>query len=597
MTSNPVTPPLLRASYGLLLTVILCCFGTAHGWSQSSAAPLLVKVTDDKGAGVIGELKSETDDQLELIDLKTGKKLIYQKSALNDSRKGITDREAAATIGLPEFLVWKIRRVIPGGTLSGKIAQIDGSIVYVTLSAQTGLEKGQELFVYRGDQPIKHPDTGEVLGMQRRRTAKLIVTEALDKHSKTKLTGDLEVELQVGDTVEPANQSKPIAILPLVDLNGEIRAGGKKLGEDLTTGLIQGGVSVVERTLLAKVLVELGLQNTKVFDAEKMQKIGKQLGAFAILAGTLTASGYGSDVNLRLIRVETGEILFATRQNGPTPGPVVGFGQDTVIIESTTPRSAGVHVSSGNVSVMPTLPSSYQAGSNPPRCFELRTYYAAEGKLDELNNRFREHTCRLFKKHGIESLGYWLPLENPERKLIYILAYTSREAREKSWKAFLADPDWQAAYKASQKNGLLVTKMDSIFLSATDYSPAIKAAKAAAPRTFELRIYTATAGNLGALDSRFRDRTIKLFSKHGMEHIGYWYLMPEQKGAENTLIYLIAHRNKEAHDASFANFRVDPDWIAAKEASEKRVGGPLTEGGTAGVQSILMRPADYSPTR
>src|SRR5258708_5459308 len=86
-------------------------------------------------------------------------------------------------------------------------------------------------------------------------------------------------------------------------------------------------------------------------------------------------------------------------------------------------------------------------------CYELRTYYAAPGKLDELHARFRDHTCKLFEKHDIQNLGYWVPLDNSEIKLIYLLAYPSREARDKSWKAFMADPDWQAAYKASEANG------------------------------------------------------------------------------------------------------------------------------------------------
>jgi hypothetical protein len=125
------------------------------------------------------------------------------------------------------------------------------------------------------------------------------------------------------------------------------------------------------------------------------------------------------------------------------------------------------------------------AAEKDARCFEMRTYYAAEGKLDELNARFRDHTCKLFEKHGMENIGYWMPTENPDRKLIYILGYPSREAREKSWKAFMADPDWKAAAKASEANGKLVSKVESAFLSATDYSPAIKPAKAAAARTFE----------------------------------------------------------------------------------------------------------------
>ena len=76
-----------------------------------------------------------------------------------------------------------------------------------------------------------------------------------------------------------------------------------------------------------------------------------------------------------------------------------------------------------------------------------RVYYAAPGKLEELNTRFRDHTCKLFEKHGIVNLGYWTPIDNPENKLIYILAYPSREARETSWKKLMADPDWQTAHE------------------------------------------------------------------------------------------------------------------------------------------------------
>ncbi len=107
------------------------------------------------------------------------------------------------------------------------------------------------------------------------------------------------------------------------------------------------------------------------------------------------------------------------------------------------------------------------------RLFELRTYVTNDGKLDELHKRFREHTNRLFKKHGMELVGFWTPAEGEaaDNTLVYILAYPSREAREESWKAFLADPEWQAAYKASHANGPLVKQVKSQFLSPTDYSP------------------------------------------------------------------------------------------------------------------------------
>jgi hypothetical protein len=105
------------------------------------------------------------------------------------------------------------------------------------------------------------------------------------------------------------------------------------------------------------------------------------------------------------------------------------------------------------------------------RIFEMRTYFANEGKLEALHARFRDHTCKLFEKHGMTNIGYWVPVgDNPERKLVYLLAYPSKEAREASWKAFQADEDWKKAKAESEKNGVLVGKVDSVFLTGTDYS-------------------------------------------------------------------------------------------------------------------------------
>jgi hypothetical protein len=235
------------------------------------------------------------------------------------------------------------------------------------------------------------------------------------------------------------------------------------------------------------------------------------------------------------------------------------------------------------------------AAGKDTRCYEMRVYYAAPGKLDELNARFRDQTCKLFEKHGIANLAYWSPIDNPETKLIYMLAYPSREARETSWKEFMADPDWQAAYKASEANGKLVTKVESTFLTATDYSPEIKAATGAEPRVFELRTYTATPGKLDDLNSRFRDHTVKLFEKHGMTNFGYWTPMDKDKGAESTLVYILAHKSKEAAAASFKAFAQDPAWVAARKASEDKAGGSLTV--KDGVKSVYMVATDYSPTK
>jgi hypothetical protein len=229
------------------------------------------------------------------------------------------------------------------------------------------------------------------------------------------------------------------------------------------------------------------------------------------------------------------------------------------------------------------------------RCYELRTYYANEGRLDDLNTLFRDHVIKLFEKHGMTLVGFWMPLDNPDRKFYYMLSYPNREAREAAWKAFRADPEWKGANAAANKESKLLSKHDIIFLHATDYSPAIKPEAGTEPRVFELRTYTCTKGNLPRLHDRFRDHTMKLFTKHGMSHFGYWSLDDDQPAAADTLVYLLTHKSKDSCAASFKAFREDPDWIAAKDASEKAAGGSLTAPG--GVKSVLLGPTDYSPAK
>lgn len=118
-------------------------------------------------------------------------------------------------------------------------------------------------------------------------------------------------------------------------------------------------------------------------------------------------------------------------------------------------------------------PSDPQPAPAAPRFFELRIYTTHPGKLDALNKRFREHTNRLFQKHGMELIGYWTPADGPESEntLIYILAYPDRAAREKAWQGFLADDEWKKVYEESHRDGPIVAKVESKFMTATDYSP------------------------------------------------------------------------------------------------------------------------------
>ena len=106
------------------------------------------------------------------------------------------------------------------------------------------------------------------------------------------------------------------------------------------------------------------------------------------------------------------------------------------------------------------------------RVSELRTYTSPDGRLGDLQARFRNHTVKLFEKHGITSIGYFVPQDAPQSQntLIYVLAHKDRESAKQNWAAFQKYPDWQAAFKESQKNGPLQTQVQSVFMDPLDFS-------------------------------------------------------------------------------------------------------------------------------
>lgn len=135
--------------------------------------------------------------------------------------------------------------------------------------------------------------------------------------------------------------------------------------------------------------------------------------------------------------------------------------------------SISIIASAQNAPAPPTIAPSPSLAPDS-RCFEIRTYVAAPGKLEELHARFRNHTMKLFKKHGMEVVGFWGPTDKEkgsENTLVYVMVFPSREARDKAWRAFASDPEWQKARAESEKNGKLTDKVESVILGATDYSP------------------------------------------------------------------------------------------------------------------------------
>jgi NIPSNAP len=270
--------------------------------------------------------------------------------------------------------------------------------------------------------------------------------------------------------------------------------------------------------------------------------------------------------------------------------------------------------------VVLALAGTLPAAEKETRLFELRVYYAVKGKLDNVNARFRDHTVKLFEKHGITNIGYWVPIDNPDERLIYVIAHKDLESRNKSFASFGADPEWKKAAADSEKDGKIVSKIDYFLLTATDFSPTIAASKKDGERVFELRTYITPAKGVDAINARFRDHTVKLFEKHGMTNVAYWNLASSDKSTVEkvlracspfekaqaeadgkadakpvSLIYLLSHASSDAAKKSFDAFRQDPDWVKARTASEVKAGGSLTV--KDGVKSLFLKPTDYSPTK
>ncbi len=109
---------------------------------------------------------------------------------------------------------------------------------------------------------------------------------------------------------------------------------------------------------------------------------------------------------------------------------------------------------------------------NTEAVYEMRTYTTHEGRLDALHSRFQDHTLRLFEKHGMTNIGYWIPTD-PELRdntLIFIIKHENADAARSNWDAFRADPEWQQAYQDSHADGVIVAQAISVFMTATEYS-------------------------------------------------------------------------------------------------------------------------------
>lgn len=213
---------------------------------------------------------------------------------------------------------------------------------------------------------------------------------------------------------------------------------------------------------------------------------------------------------------------------------------------------------------------------NDARVFELRTYTASPEKLGDLHARFRDHTIRLLEKHGATNVGYWVPTDNTDGKIVFLLSYPSQAARDRTWSNLAADPDWLRAKRTSERqDGKLVERIETTFLTATEYSPAIRAARDTETREFELRTATGKAQDLHAKMRSELDR-------NGTTVLGVWTVR-SAAGTDTTVMYLVARKPTVSE--------ADSTIVSLRGVGMRRP-APRPD------PSVLsLRPTDYSPMK
>lgn len=271
----------------------------------------LALVTDSSQKSIVGELLSETDKEVVLKNIKDGTEFRASKQSLKKFEKSISDETAIRFSSLPAVVAWHVAQIAGKANPIGKIANVAQNVTYLTLGADKGIFVGQKLDVYRKGTEIVDPDTNKVIAVERPKVGVLEVTEVNKDFSKAKSVGELEVALQKGDEVEPQRQGFQVAVLPFRTEEGEVYEAASELAENLTTLLVRQEITVLERSVLDRVVLELALQNIVLFEPENVQKLGQLAGASVIVTGKIVVKGKAATAYVRLIDVRSGKILYA----------------------------------------------------------------------------------------------------------------------------------------------------------------------------------------------------------------------------------------------------------------------------------------------
>ena len=223
--------------------------------------------------------------------------------------------------------------------------------------------------------------------------------------------------------------------------------------------------------------------------------------------------------------------------------------------------------------------------------YELRIYDVTTKKLDAVLERFRDTVEPVRRKHGIHTVGYWTASTTSGEKFVYLIEAPSKEQLQEQEKEFGADPQFQKGYAASnQKHGKTV---DAIRVLPLNRAPEAKFdfTTGAAPRAFEIRIYSVLPGKLEAFEARWRDFAVPVYERHGLHSIGWWISERKDGDGHDRFVCLLAGDSLAGIQQSIDAFHGDAEWKRVESETERE--GKLR--GT--VETVKMSATDFSPLR
>lgn len=295
----------------IILVCILQFIGQLSAQEKASLARFS-HLSGSKSELKCGVLLEEGEDSIRFLDFKSFLEESIDRKSVRSLKKSISEQEASVLSGIVPVAGWGISRVIPTKRDFGLVVEIDNGEAFVNAGKDHSIQVGQLMSAKRGNDDIKDPSTGEILGKRQRQIAEVEAVEVQDKLTRVRIVGESPHELQIGDFIYLDGAESVIAVLPLHVESGAPEDSGNRFASEMTTFLSKCGVELVERTRIDDVVFELTREKTGVIDPDAIRRIGELTGAYAVITGEVQPLKNEDILNVRAVEVSSGKILYST---------------------------------------------------------------------------------------------------------------------------------------------------------------------------------------------------------------------------------------------------------------------------------------------